>query len=260
MVKYKTILKIIEKELTKSYSHKPHLADLPYDRRSNNPDELQERIDEIDRRLKDVEKDMDDNQKELKSQKKELKTAKYERQENNKKLQICEKEFDEFIEYDYKRWKEFQHAFSNGFHKPNWWNKNFSDYVSSKVKELDERIESMKDLTYANMTPQQKKDLEKLSRDQTNFMSDAYDHDDETEGVWESYGSIFFRNVWLMNNTIPELQDENKELTYKINRLEKSTDKLEDTLNHQKKIRQDYIDEKKRTKDKMKDIKEIEKR
>ena len=36
---------------SKSYSHKPYLADLPYDRRSTNPEELQERIDEIDKRV-----------------------------------------------------------------------------------------------------------------------------------------------------------------------------------------------------------------
>ena len=50
-MKLEYIIKTIEKELEKSYSHKPHLADLPYDRRSTNPEELQERINEIDKRI-----------------------------------------------------------------------------------------------------------------------------------------------------------------------------------------------------------------
>ena len=48
IVPYKYFIQALEK----SYSHKPHLADLPYDRRSNNIDELQERLDEIDKRVK----------------------------------------------------------------------------------------------------------------------------------------------------------------------------------------------------------------
>lgn len=43
-------------EETKSYSHKPHLASLPHDRRTNDPEKLQERIDEIKNRLKECEK------------------------------------------------------------------------------------------------------------------------------------------------------------------------------------------------------------
>ena len=48
IVPYKYFIQALEK----SYSHKPHLADLPYDRRSNNIDELQERVREIDKRVK----------------------------------------------------------------------------------------------------------------------------------------------------------------------------------------------------------------
>ena len=88
-MKLEYIIKTIEKELEKSYSHKPHLADLPYDRRSTNPDELQERIDEIDNRLKKeeknelqlelsvsrLEKDKEAKEKELKDEEKNRKKA-----------------------------------------------------------------------------------------------------------------------------------------------------------------------------------------
>lgn len=47
MVKFKYIIQAI----TKSYSHKPHLQDLPYDLRSNNIDELQERLDVINEKI-----------------------------------------------------------------------------------------------------------------------------------------------------------------------------------------------------------------
>ena len=44
----------------KSYSHKPHLGSLPHDRRTNDPELLQERIDEIDRRVEKIDKDIQD--------------------------------------------------------------------------------------------------------------------------------------------------------------------------------------------------------
>lgn len=54
-MKYEYILKAMEK----SYSHKPHLAELPHDRRTNDPELLQERIDAIDEALKELEYDID---------------------------------------------------------------------------------------------------------------------------------------------------------------------------------------------------------
>lgn len=54
-------LELWEKEKAKkSYSHKPHLASLPHDRRTNDPELLQERIDAIDERMADNLKKMDD--------------------------------------------------------------------------------------------------------------------------------------------------------------------------------------------------------
>lgn len=60
MVKLKTIINLIEK----SYSHKPHLADLPYDRRSTDKSELEERIKEIDKR---IEKEIEEQERRKKS-------------------------------------------------------------------------------------------------------------------------------------------------------------------------------------------------
>ena len=48
---YNEILKSIEREMTKSYSHAPHLANLPGDLNSYDPETLQERYDEVKRRI-----------------------------------------------------------------------------------------------------------------------------------------------------------------------------------------------------------------
>ena len=66
MAIYEQIIKSINNELGKSYSHKPHLAELPHDRRSTDPDELQERIDACDEKIKETEqkiKEMEDASK-----------------------------------------------------------------------------------------------------------------------------------------------------------------------------------------------------
>lgn len=40
--------------MEKSYSHKPHLAELPHDRRTHDPEKLQERIDAIHEKLEEI--------------------------------------------------------------------------------------------------------------------------------------------------------------------------------------------------------------
>ena len=45
--------------MEKSYSHKPHLAELPHDRRTNDPELLQERIDAINEKLEEIEDEID---------------------------------------------------------------------------------------------------------------------------------------------------------------------------------------------------------
>ena len=62
MVKLETIIAVIEK----SYSHKPHLQELPHDRRTNDPELLQERIDACDEKIKETEekiKEMEESSK-----------------------------------------------------------------------------------------------------------------------------------------------------------------------------------------------------
>lgn len=54
MVQYKYIIQAIEK----SYSHKPHLAELPYDLNTNNVDKLKERLRACNRELRDAQSDL----------------------------------------------------------------------------------------------------------------------------------------------------------------------------------------------------------
>ena len=255
MVKYETILKIIEKELTKSYSHKPHLANLPHDRRTNDLGKLQERLDEINRRVKEVDESIDENKKELNTLTKRLRNKKIERQNNTKKIKHNEETFDENLQEDYNRWKEFKEGYDKGSYTQSWWNENFAKYVHDKINRLDERIEKMKTVSYETITEKEKKDIIKLWEDESEFMKEVYDHDDETEHIYTDYGSIFQQPSMTLKD-IPKLKEQNNELTKEINNIENKIQDLENNQEQQANIRQDYIDEKKRTEDKMKDIKE----
>ena len=55
---------------SKSYSHKPHLGSLPHDRRTNDPDLLQERIDACDEKIKQTEKEIKEMEEALNYDKK----------------------------------------------------------------------------------------------------------------------------------------------------------------------------------------------
>lgn len=54
------ITEAIDKKSTKSYSHKPHLASLPYDHNTNDPEKLKERKEELEKRIKDTDKQIKD--------------------------------------------------------------------------------------------------------------------------------------------------------------------------------------------------------
>ena len=68
MVEKEDIIKSLDKALTersndgisKSYSHKPHLASLPYDHNTNDIDKLTERKDELNNRMSTVKDDLKD--------------------------------------------------------------------------------------------------------------------------------------------------------------------------------------------------------
>lgn len=58
--------KYYKKYVDKSYSHKPHLQELPHDRRTNDPELLQERIDACDEKIRETEtkiKEMEESAK-----------------------------------------------------------------------------------------------------------------------------------------------------------------------------------------------------
>ena len=96
----------LEKEMGKSYSHKPHLADLPHDRRSNNPEELQERLDEIDKRIKANDR-LIENEKKIQKEEQGIISVmedEIEKYENNiSSIELAEKQF---ATYDKEMQKE----------------------------------------------------------------------------------------------------------------------------------------------------------
>lgn len=95
MVKFRYIIQAI----TKSYSHKPHLQDLPHDLRSTNPEELQERIDAIDERVekeKEFLQEKYDANIKLNDEIRKLGDINKELEEKNKKLKTENKRYEKF--------------------------------------------------------------------------------------------------------------------------------------------------------------------
>lgn len=96
-IKDLALLKSNPIEYYKSYSHKPHLADLPHDLRSTNPEELQERIDEINTRIEKEEKKIRGWEKFLKDSENDIKRYKQEIKEDEKQIKEKTKQKDQFV-------------------------------------------------------------------------------------------------------------------------------------------------------------------
>ena len=99
-MKTKYILQTIQKYTEeKSYSHKPHLADLPHDRRTNDPELLQERLDAIDDALKDNKNKLDaeyEVQKECNDKIKELDDKNKEWENQIQQMKEASAQFEEY--------------------------------------------------------------------------------------------------------------------------------------------------------------------
>lgn len=89
---------------TKSYSHKPHLASLPYDLNVGNADKLRERLDEIDNRIKDTEEEISSNQDTIDGIQNEIDNLKG----KNSILEQANKDFEDIKKSTYKKDDELQ--------------------------------------------------------------------------------------------------------------------------------------------------------
>ena len=84
----------------KSYSHKPHLASLPYDHNTNDPKKLQERLDACDRQIKNWEIVIKENENAIKDVNNEIDDLKKDNKEIEKKMGELQGLYDEFNELD----------------------------------------------------------------------------------------------------------------------------------------------------------------
>lgn len=109
-------------EDSKSYSHKPHLGSLPHDRRTNDPEKLQERIDAIDERLKDTDSNIKDVEHELdyligdkkKEYEQNIKEAEDEVNSKNEEISNLSEDYISKLTDSIDLWDEFYGGVSEG--------------------------------------------------------------------------------------------------------------------------------------------------
>ena len=274
--------------INKSYSHKPHLANLPHDRRTNDPDKLQERIDAIDERLAEhyekayqVEKEyqsLQQHQKELNTEKlnSEKKTDKINQDILNRESHIkdCTVEYDTVISDAISNWEEYKTRLDKGYEdytgpisKP--WSSEKTEKVRKEAEQLDKKVQKFKDKKYEEMTSNDFKELDDLNQDIGSFIKGYYDHQtDSMETIWFEYGSPFDYNLDL-HNEITLRNEEIKQLTHDknnfeahihtlTNEMDKNDVKIKDYEKQLSKLKKegiDYVEERKKCEAKMKDIK-----
>lgn len=278
-----------EYHLQKSYSHKPHLQSLPHDRRTNDPELLQERIDEIDRRLEEHDekvywaeaeaKNLEFDKRELEQSNerigKEIQKIDKEIDKENKNIETNKKDFGQSMLNEYATWKDYMEGLNKGVddfigidpEEGLYWSDNHRKSVIRQAKELDKRVEDIMNIDYDKATQKDYDKLNRLGEDITDFMKDNYDHETDSleANVWFPYGDIF--------NETPQYLQNSFDSQKKIEKHEKSKQGFQNTIDSNNKelifldeeIKQnqeymeqigneaiDYIEEKKKCEAKMK--------
>ena len=180
----------------KSYSHKPHLAELPYDLRTNDPDELKERLKASKQGLKEAKSDLKDmkenleiNEGFIEEEENDIKTLSDENKElADKNAQIQETidkvyaHFDEVaIESEEDGWnikKQFDEIKNNKV----WQDNNDLKNIEKFEEQITEFIDKTSLKGYishedALKIQELKKDLNNLQQDE--FGNDLWDADEE---------------------------------------------------------------------------------
>lgn len=278
--------------INKSYSHKPHLANLPHDRRTNDPEKLQERIDKIDERLEendektyfleneniDLNHQKDSNNKEIKEFEDNIKKIddKISKEESNIKDYI--EEYNNNINRGFQKWEKYKGGLYGGYedftgpvNHP--WNSRKYEQVKAEVESIDKEIqklqERIKGKKYEDMTPADLREIYLVNHRVSSFMKDNYDH--QTEGmemIWFEYGDPFSYPIQLNNliegseKKITQMNTERTNQEKQINSLNNKNEKIEENIKiNEKELQQletegfDYVEEKKKCEAKMKDIK-----
>lgn len=278
--------------INKSYSHKPHLASLPHDRRTNDPELLQERIDKIDERLaendektyfleneyKDLQNQKTNNNNEIKEIENNIKKIDGKITEEESNIEKYKKEYDNNFNEGFENWEKYKKGLYEGYEdftgpveRP--WSSRKYEQVKSEVEAIDKKIQNLKEQLkgkkYEDLTPTDFKEIYDVNHSVYSFIKGEYDHQtDGMEMIWFEYGDPFSYPIELHNmidNSKKDISQLNKEKTSvqeQINSLNNKNEKIdEDLKGHEKELQQletegfDYVEERKKCEAKMKDLK-----
>lgn len=102
MVDKEVIKNVFDNVVMKSYGHKPHLASLPYDHNTNDPDKLQERLDVLGDRISETEELIGTEAWIQEDRQKEIDRLTKENDDLQKKLDAIDEYNEEFDAYSSK--------------------------------------------------------------------------------------------------------------------------------------------------------------
>lgn len=273
--------------INKSYSHKPHLAELPHDRRTNDPELLQERIDAIDEKIDELNSEKNKKERKLSSLNYYLEKNKEQQKKIEKDIHFNDTLIDRYskeIEKLEKRaethevqgvdvWNRYKEGLYGGYENftgpiENPWSSEKVKRVREEAKELDKKVQKFKDKKYSDLTEEELKEMDGVNQEVTHFMKDLYDYQGlSMEMIWFEYGDPFVQEMdiyhgindskRIIQQEEEEKQSSMKQLTHINSEIEKNEKEIEDINNDLEKLNRmnnDYIAEKKRTKDKLEQI------
>ncbi len=276
----------------KSYSHKPHLGSLPHDRRTNDPDKLQERIDVIDERLKKIDKEIKKTEKELdnlikdkkgeieqniKDAEKQIRNAKSTiRRWENYYIRSFGQDFDKFYDYyeamddletdaypplDGNREDNDSHGMAMG---------NYLNGIAHSLVEVDNvHVWEMKDPKKSATFEESLKNLKDAKETFNEYMDlcDKYDVNIEERGwLRRDMFDDAIEYLEYMNEAQQKIDKNTKYIEKQetlLNNLDNSSSKdtkkinnLQNKLEKLQREKQDYLDERDRTETKKDEVKE----
>ena len=257
----------MKSETGKSYSHKPHLGSLPHDRRTNDPEKLQERLDAIDERMEAN----DDEIKKLEKEREELVTQHqdFQNEINEKEEEIVHlsEDYEGVMGDAAELWEEFkEQAEMGGFdieptyeNAPDDWEEEDFDEFAEEYKEdmlapmydLDARIDDFFEASPEDlMDPESLGNLKALNNDINSFMESGF-LDEDTQAL---YGNLFDDSI----DIIEDMKEAQNVIDMDLKFLEENKDtsdlnsnpkikEIDDRLDQLYMEQDDYVEERKRT-------------
>lgn len=276
MVKYENIIKAID-DYCKSYSHKPHLGSLPHDRRTSDPELLQERIDAIDERVADNDKEIRKIEEKIKEltndsaiNQQNIKEAQDEIDEKTQEIEDYKDKYEETMGDALETWDEFRDQLTSGdmllgpsyedmpeeIDEDEWdfeeYEEDYNDEIYATSEDLNSRIDYFRDIPPEEFDVEMMNDLKTLNYDINNFMEQGFLGEDEQF----IYGNLFEESTEIINDiqeTRRVIDMDTEHITEQLrlqNTNEPEIKELNGRLDQLRRENQDYKEERQRTEDK----------